>query len=103
MRKSSGSSSRSVSRRSPFIEEGDEGWEGGLMESCRCVMAGMGNKSLEKRRYEGMMRLLNRVFEGVRSAGRKIKGNEQQDAQVEVRSRLSDGKKADYHRKALVA
>ena len=106
MEKSSKSSSRNASRANPFlVEEGGPGWSRGVAASCAVVTGAnrKGGDSLEARRYQGMMRLLGRVFEGVKGGGKKkVQGDAEQDGSVENRPRLSDGKKADYPRKAIV-
>ena len=106
MEKSSRSSSSHACQISPFIEEGSSGWGPGLMRTCSVSANKHLNemRSLERRRYEGMMRLLRKIFEGAKNVGKKkkVQGNEKQDGSVEVQPRLSDGKKAHYPRKALV-
>lgn len=104
MGKSSRSSLSRVCRVSPFVEEGGQGWMKGVGVSCGVVSGAnrADDSSLEQRRYEGMMRLLRRIYEGVGNDKKKVQGDEKQDGSVEVRPRLSDGTKAHYPRKALV-
>lgn len=106
MEKLSRSSSSRACRVSPFVEEGGPGWMGGVRASCG-VVSGANRKwegSLERRRYEGMMRLLGRIYEGDGDGKgkKKVQGDAKQDGSVEDRPRLSDGTKANYPRKALV-
>ena len=104
MEKSSRSSSSRACRVSPFVEEGEAGWMKGVGASCGVVSGAnrAGDESLERRRYEGMMRLLRRIYEGAGNTKKKIQGDAKQDGSVEARPRLSDGTKAHYPRKALV-
>jgi len=108
MRKSS-RSSRSASLLP--VEEGNEMWAAGLMSCaalCRRSAERMrrglwpGNWKSEVGAAELLEKLAGLVATGRKCAGKKVQEHSKPGEAVEARRRLSDGKKSDVPRKALV-
>lgn len=104
-------SSRSISRLLPVEDDESTKWAAGLL-SCASLCMRAADKMQKGcmpgnwRKSVGMAKLLEKVADSLcprrRNAGKKVQEHSKQGAAVETTRRLSDGKKSDVPRKALV-